>query len=275
MVWLKLTRPRTLATIPAYDKGYGHPPDLLVPVHGAVSLRGRYPRAPVRVRSDLPGVSAPARYQSGFVSQRSVPDHGCRQASQSPGRGSVRGSILIPDHTRCRDRPKHLDGNARKRRDRLLARRDPESPGSSAPRSCLAPSDLIHPFILAVASAFSSTLVPPRSSARHDAARKAWPALLNLRSSRLGPMKTPNRLMRDLLTGLTCILFAGCATVDPKRDYSAVTQHVIEATGQSSTYRPDQEDAVESRVEALLAGGMTADEAVQVCLVNNPGFQAA
>ena len=88
-------------------------------------------------------------------------------------------------------------------------------------------------------------------------------------------MKTPNRLMRDLLTGLTCILFAGCATVDPKRDYSAVTQHVIEATGQSSTYRPDQEDAVESRVEALLAGGLTADEAVQVCLLNNPGFQAA
>ena len=40
-------------------------------------------------------------------------------------------------------------------------------------------------------------------------------------------------------------------------------------------YRPDQEDAVESRVEALLAGGLAADEAVQVCLLNNPGFQAA
>ncbi len=63
--------------------------------------------------------------------------------------------------------------------------------------------------------------------------------------------------------------------MDPKRDYGAVTQHVAEATGQDSVYRPDQEDAVESRVEALLAGGLAADEAVQVCLLNNPGFQAA
>ncbi len=88
-------------------------------------------------------------------------------------------------------------------------------------------------------------------------------------------MKTTNHLTRGLVTGLICILLVGCATVDPKRDYGAVTQHVAEATGQDSVYRPDQEDAVESRVEALLAGGLAADEAVQVCLLNNPGFQAA
>ena len=88
-------------------------------------------------------------------------------------------------------------------------------------------------------------------------------------------MKTANHPKRGLLTALTCILLAGCATVDPKRDYSAVTQHVAEATGQSSTYRPGQEDSVEFRVEALLDGGLTADEAVQVCLLNNPDFQAA
>lgn len=88
-------------------------------------------------------------------------------------------------------------------------------------------------------------------------------------------MKTLHRVMPVLLCGLTCVLVVGCATVDPKHDYSTVTQQVVEATGQDNSYRPDQEAAVESHVAALLADGLTSDEAVQVCLLNNPAFQAA
>jgi len=81
--------------------------------------------------------------------------------------------------------------------------------------------------------------------------------------------------MPALCCGAICVLVAGCATVDPKHDYGKVSQQVVEATGQSSSYQPDQEAAVEAHVAALLADGLTSDEAVQVCLLNNPSFQAA
>lgn len=83
------------------------------------------------------------------------------------------------------------------------------------------------------------------------------------------------RWMSVLLCGLICAQVTGCAAVDPRNDYGTVTQQVAEATGQGNPYRPDQEDAVESRVATLLADGLTLDEAVQVCLLNNPAFQAA
>ena len=179
MVWLKLTRPRTLPTIPAYEEDNGHPSDLLVPAHRAVSLHGRYPRAPVRVWHHLPGVCAPARYRSGSVSRRSLPEHGCGQAVRQPGRESVHGRTPVSDHTRSRDHPERLDGDARKRRDRLLARQGSALSGSSAYRSCSAPFDLIHPSNLALpVSAFSCALAPRRLSARNDADRNAWPSLL-------------------------------------------------------------------------------------------------
>jgi len=88
-------------------------------------------------------------------------------------------------------------------------------------------------------------------------------------------MDTLRRLMRDIVLAWLGVLLAGCAAVDPREDYGAVTQRVAEATGQSIAYRPDQADAVESHVEALLTGGLTADEAVRVCLLNNAAFQAA
>lgn len=78
---------------------------------------------------------------------------------------------------------------------------------------------------------------------------------------------------------LTCVgggFMAGCATVNPAPDYERVAQHVEAATGRTEAYRPeDAETLIGARVEALLADGLTLDEAAQICLLNNPGFQAA
>ncbi len=71
------------------------------------------------------------------------------------------------------------------------------------------------------------------------------------------------------------LLLSGCATVDPRRDYERVGSRVVEATGIPTVYRPDQDEAVATRVDELLQEGLTADEAVQVGLLNNRELQAS
>lgn len=67
----------------------------------------------------------------------------------------------------------------------------------------------------------------------------------------------------------------GCATVDPRPDYERAAEHIRQATGRQSIYRPGDEEIVETKIDELLADGLSADEAVQVCLLNNPRLQAA
>ncbi len=67
----------------------------------------------------------------------------------------------------------------------------------------------------------------------------------------------------------------GCAVVDPRADYEQAAQHVAEATGQTRCYRPHEHESAAQAVEDLLHSGLTADEAVQVCLLNNPELQGA
>ena len=82
------------------------------------------------------------------------------------------------------------------------------------------------------------------------------------------------RQLAKLQAFLLCPL-AGCATVDPRADFDRTGQHVEAATGTATLYRPEDEAAIEQRVAALLSEGLTADEAVQVALLNNPRLQAA
>ena len=70
-------------------------------------------------------------------------------------------------------------------------------------------------------------------------------------------------------------LLAGCAAVEPQEDYARVKQHVTEATGQERLYRPEDDALVLERVEGLTEDGITAAEAVEICLLNNPALQAA
>ncbi|MGE0682507.1 MAG: TolC family protein [Candidatus Binatia bacterium] len=71
------------------------------------------------------------------------------------------------------------------------------------------------------------------------------------------------------------LLMSACATVNPHPDYERTTQLIRQATGQESVYHPDDDAVVKSTVDELLAGGVTAQEAMQLCLLNNPKLQAA
>ncbi|HSW47242.1 MAG TPA: TolC family protein, partial [Phycisphaerae bacterium] len=67
---------------------------------------------------------------------------------------------------------------------------------------------------------------------------------------------------------------AGCA-VDPKPDYQRAGDHISRAVGPGEVYQPGDEARVERRVGELCTEGITADEAVRICLLNNPRLQAA
>ncbi len=71
------------------------------------------------------------------------------------------------------------------------------------------------------------------------------------------------------------VLLAGCATVDPRLDYAQLGRQVTEATGQERVYQPEDDDLIPGLVEELLREGITASEAAQICLLNNPTLQAA
>lgn len=74
---------------------------------------------------------------------------------------------------------------------------------------------------------------------------------------------------------LLLLLMSACATVNPRPDYDRTAQLITQATGQESIYHPEDEAVVKNTAEALLAGGITAQEALQLCLLNNPKLQAA
>lgn len=89
-----------------------------------------------------------------------------------------------------------------------------------------------------------------------------------------GRLRT-TRVLRRIGTAVLATLPAGCQTVDPRPDFQQATAMVAEATGHPLGFRPDDEDAVAARVDALLAGGVTPAEAVEIGLLNNPSLQAA
>jgi cobalt-zinc-cadmium efflux system outer membrane protein len=79
--------------------------------------------------------------------------------------------------------------------------------------------------------------------------------------------------IRVLLTAVAA--GGGCATVNPRPDYDRMADQVTAATGRPFSYRPDDDQVVQERVRELLRAGLTADDAAQVCLLNNRKVQAA
>jgi len=80
-----------------------------------------------------------------------------------------------------------------------------------------------------------------------------------------------------LVRGMCALLLflSACATVNPRPDYDRTAQLVTHATGHELVYRPEDDAVVQAKVDELLANGITAHEAVQLCLLNNPKLQAA
>ena len=71
------------------------------------------------------------------------------------------------------------------------------------------------------------------------------------------------------------LALAGCAHVDATSDYRRAAALVSERTGAGEVFDPLGEQIVAEKVSALLADGLTVDEAVQVALLNNRSFQSA
>lgn len=81
----------------------------------------------------------------------------------------------------------------------------------------------------------------------------------------------------QLMIGISLALIAlsGCATVNPAPDYERVGQRLEEATGFQRVYQPGEDDEIDEIVAGLVTDGITATEAVEICLLNNPSLQAA
>lgn len=82
-----------------------------------------------------------------------------------------------------------------------------------------------------------------------------------------------NRLLRfriQFVIAATIAACSGCATVDPRPDYNKVGQEVFRATGHASIADPGDTATAEAATADLLAGGLTADEAVKLALLSNP-----
>ncbi len=70
-------------------------------------------------------------------------------------------------------------------------------------------------------------------------------------------------------------LVGGCATVDPRPDYARAGRAISDATGSEVWFEPGEEEAIQGTIAGLLNEGITIDEAVQVCLLNNRKLRAA
>ncbi len=67
---------------------------------------------------------------------------------------------------------------------------------------------------------------------------------------------------------------AGCARVRPEPDYRRAADEIEQATGVHYVFDPAGQAAVGQRVRELLADGLTAREAVELALLNDPALQA-
>jgi len=81
-------------------------------------------------------------------------------------------------------------------------------------------------------------------------------------------------LRATLLAAAWLPALAGCIRVAPETDYQRTAQLIAERTGSREVYDPASEELVDQKITALLADGLTVDEAVQIALMNNRGLQA-
>jgi outer membrane protein TolC len=75
---------------------------------------------------------------------------------------------------------------------------------------------------------------------------------------------------------LVPLLLAGCASLSSDGGFSSVEQAVEQRTGAQAKWvrSEDEANTVRTRVKELLGNPLTAQEAVQIALLNNPGLQA-
>ncbi len=93
-------------------------------------------------------------------------------------------------------------------------------------------------------------------------------------------MQQSQRARRLCRTGLVVVIapalgWLGCAKVDPRPDFEQVNQRVGHAVEPAGEVPSDDAESVRKLAEDMLAAGLTADDAVRLCLLNNPELDAA
>lgn len=83
------------------------------------------------------------------------------------------------------------------------------------------------------------------------------------------------RMLLLAATLVTAAVTGGCVSVDAQRDFDRVGEHVEHAVGHAEIYRLGDDALIASKVREMVDDGLTSEEAVQVCLLNNPRLQAA
>ncbi|MCC7292268.1 MAG: TolC family protein [Phycisphaerales bacterium] len=81
------------------------------------------------------------------------------------------------------------------------------------------------------------------------------------------------RFIKRWLAGGSLMLLGACAAIDPAGDYDRASGLVRERAG-ADIYDPRRDAEIDAKVEALLADGLTVEEAVRLALLNNRGFQS-
>ncbi|MBX3592397.1 MAG: TolC family protein [Burkholderiaceae bacterium] len=85
------------------------------------------------------------------------------------------------------------------------------------------------------------------------------------------------RRIRMAAAALAAFALGGCASFSADGGFGTVEQAASERLGKEVRWArsDDERAAIDTRVDALLAGPLTADAAVQVALLNNRGLQAS
>ena len=83
--------------------------------------------------------------------------------------------------------------------------------------------------------------------------------------------------MRPVVAMSALALLAGCASLSRDGGFSSVEQAVEQRTGAQAKWvrTEDEANSVRARVKELLGKPLSAEDAVQIALLNNPGLQAA
>ena len=87
----------------------------------------------------------------------------------------------------------------------------------------------------------------------------------------------PTTLIRTSLTALIVAALGGCASLSDDRGFAGIEAGVTRHLPQKPVWTRDEESraAADARIAALLAEPLSADGAVEIALLNNPGLQAA
>jgi len=82
--------------------------------------------------------------------------------------------------------------------------------------------------------------------------------------------------VRPLAMAVTVALLGGCASLSDDRGFGLTQQTARDRLGRDAVWVRSESDAdsVRQRVAALLKQPLSADDAVQIALYNNPGLQA-